>query len=163
MYTWSSALDSKCQNINGPNFVTSATGNETQTKSNATRKKNPDILPWRDPSKARENELMRELRILSSWRIQFSAHFDELVRVYAWWMYGDECGNRINKSSAKGKLRDPESFTTSVRKDTISHCTYNSHPLCSNPYWQLQQQAFLAGNIWTLRWHLGLSGDFCSP
>lgn len=32
-------------------------------------------------------------------------------------------------------------------KTQLSHCTYNSHPLCSNPYWQLQQQAFLAGNI----------------
>lgn len=48
------------------------------------KKKKSDILPLRDPRKARENELMRESCILSSWRIQFSAHFDELVRVYAW-------------------------------------------------------------------------------
>lgn len=84
---------------------------------------------------------------------------ESLYMVNVWrWMW-----KQINKSSAKGKLRDPESFATSVRKDTISHCTYNSYPLCSNPYWQSQQSAFLAFNTWTLRWHLGLSGDFCSP
>lgn len=72
---------------------------------------------------------MRELYILFSRRIQFTAHFDELVRVYAWWMYGDECGNRINKSSAKGKLRDPESFTMSVREDTQYHTVLVIHTL----------------------------------
>lgn len=72
---------------------------------------------------------MRELCILSSWRIQFSAPFDELVRVYAWWMDGDERANRINESSAKGKRRDPESFTMSVREDTHYHTVLIIHTL----------------------------------
>lgn len=93
------------------------------------QEKKSDILPWRDSSKAKENELMRELCILSSWRIKFSALFDELVRVYAWWMYEDERGNRINKSSAKGKLGDPGSFTTSVRQDTQYHTVLIIHTL----------------------------------
>lgn len=93
------------------------------------QEKKSDILPWRDSSKAKENELMRELCILSSWRIKFSALFDELVRVYAWWMYEDERGKRINKSSAKGKLGDPGSFTTSVRQDTQYHTVLIIHTL----------------------------------
>lgn len=67
---------------------------------------------------------MRDLCILSSRKVQFSACFDELVRVYAWWRYGDEFGNWINKSAAKGKLRHPESFTVSVREEAQYHAVH---------------------------------------
>lgn len=61
-------------------------------------------------------------------------------------MHGDEHGNRINKSSAQGKLRDPESFTMSVREDTQYHTVFVIHTLyaqthagscISRPSWQV--------------------------
>jgi len=63
------------------NFYTSATGNETQTTSNAIRKKCLTFSPEGIQAKQDPNE--RLLRSCS-WRTQFFTHFDELVRVYAW-------------------------------------------------------------------------------
>lgn len=72
---------------------------------------------------------MRELCIPSSQRIQFSAHFDELVRVYTWWMYGDECGNRLinllqRESSEILKVLPRQSGKTQYHTVLIIHTLY---------------------------------------
>lgn len=72
---------------------------------------------------------MRELCTPSSQRIQFSAHFDELVRVYSRWMYGDECGNRLinllqRESSEILKVLPCQSGKTQYHTILIIHTLY---------------------------------------
>lgn len=145
MYTSSSALKSKCQNINCFKILIQVLLVTKHKESLMPLEKNV----WHFTLKGYKQSkiLTRGLCFLSSWRAQFSTHFDELVGVYTWWRYGDEFGNWINKLVAKGNLKHPGSFTMSAREEAQHHTVHIIHPfLCSNPYWQLQQLFSSVGN-----------------